>query len=93
MKLYTFLSLSILLSLNACGQSIERSHLGRQYAEAMLKEILSSNTSHNVVNEKDMIIKDSITAIAVAEPILFGIYSKDNISRQKPYEVYLIDSY
>jgi len=34
-----------------------------------------------------------LTAISVAEPILFSIYGKDNITKQRPYEIYFIDNY
>jgi hypothetical protein len=32
-------------------------------------------------------------AIAVTEPLLFSIYGKENIIRQRPYEVYLINGF
>ncbi|HNI44451.1 MAG TPA: YbbC/YhhH family protein, partial [Chitinophagales bacterium] len=44
-------------------------------------------------DNKTAIIKDSLTAINVAEPILFSIYGKDNITKQRPYEVYFKDNY
>ncbi len=48
-------------------------------------------------NEKqilaDTLIKDSETAINVSEAILFKIYGKNNITRQKPYKTYLVDGY
>ncbi|MFL9845040.1 NTF2 fold immunity protein [Flavobacterium rhizosphaerae] len=40
-----------------------------------------------------MILPDSITAINIAEPILFRLYGRDNILKQKPYENYLINNY
>lgn len=92
-KAYRRIAFLIFILLTACTLSCERSHSGREYAEAELKEALSGNKIDNVVDGKSFIIKDSITAIAVAEPILFDIYGKDNITRQKPYEVYLIDNY
>jgi NTF2 fold immunity protein len=41
----------------------------------------------------DTLITDNETAIAVAEPILFKIYGKDNIISERPYEIYLLDGY
>ena len=38
----------------------------------------------------DTVIKDRETAINVAEAILFKIYGKENIIRQRPYEVSMI---
>lgn len=36
------------------------------------------------------LLADKNIAVAVAEPMLFNIYGKDNIMRQRPYEVYLV---
>ncbi|MEZ5014954.1 MAG: NTF2 fold immunity protein [Chitinophagales bacterium] len=47
----------------------------------------------NVADGKTMIITDSVTAVQIAEPVLFSIYGKDNITLQQPYEIYLIDHY
>lgn len=92
MKISQLIVFLLFFVLTACAQS-GRSNLGRQHAEAELKAALSADKIPNVVNGESLIIKDSITAIAVAEPILFDIYGKDNITRQKPYEVYLIETY
>jgi hypothetical protein len=87
---FTFL----MLTLTACGQQQNaRTILGKSHAENELKSALSDRTRHNVVDNKTVIIKDSVTAISVAEPILFSIYGKDNIIRQRPYEIYLIDNH
>ena len=66
---------------------------GKSYAEQELKSALAGNSQHNVINSKTILIKDSVTAISIAEPILFSIYGKDNITKQQPYENYLIDNY
>lgn len=85
---------SFSLYLYSCSQSKNgRNILGRQYAESELKSAVSDKTNHNAVDGKTPIIKDSLTAIAIAEPILFRIYGKDNITKQRPYETYLIDNY
>ena len=87
--------LSILLlaiSINACSQK-NRTELGKSYAERELKLALSKESQHNVIDNKIVIIKDSLTAIKVIEPILFSIYRKENIESQKPYECYLIENY
>jgi hypothetical protein len=39
------------------------------------------------------LITDKETAIAMAEPLLFKIYGKEEIESERPYEVYLIDGY
>ena len=89
-SIFTFL----MLTLAACGQQQNtRTILGKSYAENELKSALVDKTQRNVVDNKIVIIKDSGTAISVAEPILFNIYGKENIIRQRPYETYLINNY
>jgi NTF2 fold immunity protein len=81
-------------ALTACGQTAcDRTILGKSYAEQQLKSALTDKSKHNVIDNKTVIVKDSVTAISVAEPILFGIYGKDNITRQRPYEIYFIDNH
>ena len=88
--LWTFLALTI----NACGQTKNNhNRLGKIYAEQELKSALNNKAQHNVIDNVNLIIKDSLTAINIVEPILFSIYGKDNIVRQRPYEIFLIDSY
>jgi hypothetical protein len=74
-------------------QPNDRTILRKTYAEKELKSALSNKAQHNVINNKTAIIKDSVTAISVAEPLLFCIYGKDNIIRQRPYETYFVDNY
>lgn len=92
-KTIYFLTL-LTFTLSACRQTkSDRTILGKPYAEQELKLALTDKSQHNVINTKTAIIKDSLTAINVAEPILFSIYGKDNITKQRPYEIYFIDSY
>ncbi len=79
-------------SINLYSQDI-RLGIGKEVAEKSLKSALSKEYQHNVVDNKNLIIKDSLTAINVAEPILFNIYGKEKIEYEKPYEVYMIDNY
>ena len=84
----------LIFTLTACGQTKgDRTILGKSYAEKELKSALTDKSQHNVVDNSTVIIKDSLTAINVAEPILFGIYGKDKIIKQRPYEIYFIDNY
>lgn len=86
----TFLTLTLI----ACGQTKnDRAILGKAYAEQELKFALSDKSQHNFIVGKEIIIKDSLTAISIAESIIFSIYGKDNIIKQRPYEIYLIDKY
>ena len=92
-KAIYFLTL-LTFTLTACGQTkSDRTILGKSYTEQELKSALTDKSQHNVIDNKTTIIKDSLTAINVAEPILFSIYGKDNITKQRPYEIYFIDSY
>lgn len=64
--------------------------LGKHYAENELESALTDSTQHNLIKTETVIVKDSTTAVAIAEPILFGMYGKENIINQKPYEIYHI---
>lgn len=87
---FTFL----VLTSTACSQQQDaRTILGKSYAENELKSALSDKARHNVIDNKTVIIKDSVTAISIAEPLLFSMYGKDNIAQQRPYETYFIDNY
>ncbi|PIF29640.1 NTF2 fold immunity protein of polymorphic toxin system component [Flavobacterium sp. 9] len=88
---YFFLSL-LLVTLGSCAQN-KRLVLGEENAKQELKEALTKKVQHNVIDYKKLIIKDSLTAIKIAEPILFDIYGKENIEQQKPYENYLLENY
>ncbi|MBW1654336.1 NTF2 fold immunity protein [Flavobacterium quisquiliarum] len=88
---YFFLTL-LLVTLSSCAQN-KRLILGMEYAKEELKIALSKKTQHNVINNKEIIIKDSITATKIAEPILYDIYGKENIEKQRPYEIYLLENY
>jgi hypothetical protein len=85
--------------ISSCGQAKdetlkdERLRLGLEVAEEELKTALTDSTQHNLVNTRRMLIPDSITVVQVAEPILFKIYGKANITNEQPYETYLINHY
>jgi hypothetical protein len=92
-KTFCFLTL-LTFTLAACGQTkSSRTIMGKTYAQQELKSALTDKGQHNVIDNKTVIIKDSLTAIIIAEPILFSIYGKDNIIKQRPYEIYFIDNY
>ncbi|MBS1575359.1 MAG: hypothetical protein JST09_08670 [Bacteroidetes bacterium] len=96
MKFVKYLSALLILTicLTACGQNkTDRLILGKKYAEEELKSALSDTAMHNVINSKTVVVKDSLTATTIAESVLFGIYGKTNITKQKPYEIYHIDNY
>lgn len=84
-----------IFTLISCSEAKDsRTILGKSVAERQLKSVLKENSEpQNNIDNKTVIIKDSQTAINIAEPILFSIYGKENIIEQKPYEIYLIDNF
>lgn len=68
-----------------------RTKLGVEYAKRELADALKNTSQKQILVEK--VIKDEQTAISVAEAMLFSIYGKENIVRQRPYESQLIDDY
>ena len=87
--------LSALYLLMGIGSSIAfsqdfsgRTVIGKQHATEEIKKALANK---NAKSFYDTLIKDKEMAIAIAEPILFRIYGKDNIIKQRPYESYMID--
>ena len=92
-KAITIITLFFLTFVSCDKVHRKRIELGEVHAKNELKIALSDTTIHNVINLKAQIIKDKETAISVTEPILFHTYKKENIIKQRPYEVYLIDDY
>lgn len=87
----TFIGL-LFISLTSCGQTkSNRTQFGIEYAKSELKEALSNKREKQIL--VDTVITDKETAIIVAETILFKIYGKDNITKQRPYEINQIDNY
>jgi NTF2 fold immunity protein len=84
--------LTILFAQIACGQTHKnRTSLELNFAKQELaKAVQDTNSRHILV---DTIIKDSETAIQVSEAILFKIYGKKNILKQKPYEINILSGY
>lgn len=63
------------------------------HAENELNIALSKQSQHNIINNGENIVKDSATAINIAEIVLFNIFGKENIEKQKPYEIDFIRNY
>lgn len=84
----------VTLVLGACEESSsKRTVLSRLNAQQQLKLALSKSEQHKFIDSRIVIIKDSLTAISIAEPILFSLYGKEKISSQRPYNVYRIEKY
>ena len=67
--------------------------MGKSFAEKELTYSLKNRIGQNIVDNENIIIKDSVTAINMMEPILFKFYGKSNIENEKPFETYLIENY
>lgn len=82
------------LASTACEQTNnDQTKIEKSALKGELESALTDTTIHNVIDEKTVIIKDRWTAISAAEPILFSIYGKDNIIKQRPYKIDFIDNY
>ncbi len=82
-----FLVTAVFLS---CNKENRRKLHDRDFAVNELKQALSDSTEFRA---GEMLIKDSLTAIQIAEPMLFEIYGKEKIISERPYSAKLIDSY
>ena len=70
---------------------LKRIILGKEFAKRELSDALVNTAKKHVLVDK--VIKNKSTAISVAEAMVFSIYGKEQIIRQRPYESYLIDGY
>lgn len=102
-KLIILLLLYFLIGCNQSSKSKDNTSTVTKTAELNDHEILGEENARTQLQEAlkgegqpftwDTLIKNPSTAIALAEPILFDAFGKDNILDEKPYEVYLIDGY
>ena len=90
MKVRMIFIVLILITQTACGQT-NNPNPGFEYAKSQLKEALTNKTERQIL--ADTLISDKETAIAISEAILFKIYGKENIIKQKPYEINKIDEH
>jgi hypothetical protein len=60
-----------------------------------MNEVLADSTPRpwNRGENELILIKTKEDAISVAEPILFGIYGREKILRERPYGVHKFDNY
>ena len=89
-----FILISVLfISFYCNSQNNKDTFMGKTQVEKELNFALSNQKQYDVLNNGENLLKDSTTAIKVAETILFGIYGKEKIEDEKPYETYLIKNY
>jgi hypothetical protein len=88
----TFIFLLCLTSILTFCKS-HRFILDEKRARAIVESAFTDSTEHNVINRKEVLLKNKKQAIKFAEKILFDIYGRKEIISQRPYEVYNIDGY
>lgn len=66
--------------------------MSKEQAKSIVGETLKDSTIHNVIGKESILTKEK-KVIEFAEIILFDIYGKKNIERQKPYNIFQIDKY
>ncbi len=72
------------------GGNTSRSTLGEAYARQQVQRVATAAPSAPFHKP---LFPTKTVAIAVEEPLLFSIYGKEQISRQRPYEAYLINGF
>lgn len=91
MKTSHLLLLWLLVTSPVAAQSFTgRTVLGEQHAR---KQVLSIVKEAPVETLAKPLLPTKEVAVAVAEPILFNIYGKQHIIRERPYEAYRINGY
>ena len=91
--IFLFILTLIFSNISLAQDSDNRTYLGRENAEYQLREVIANNKLHNIINSTDKIIKTKEILIKIVEPILFDIYGKNNIEKQKPYEINDFENY
>ena len=72
--------------------TIDKMFIGPDRAMVNLNKLLKDTASPYLVKNR-ILIKDKKSLISVAEPILFDIYGKQTILKERPYEIYLFGDY
>ncbi|WP_204378335.1 hypothetical protein [Hymenobacter lapidarius] len=75
-----------LFALPSCGQKSSHSKLGEAHARQQVQRVISAVPQTPFYKS---LLPTKAVATAMMEPLLFSIYGKGNIIRQRPYEVYL----
>ena len=84
----------IILSFSIFGQTnIIKAKNDSIYAKEELQKAIANPKQDNYLILNHIIVKDSLAAVAIAEPILFGIYGKTEILSEKPYKIFHINNY
>ena len=87
------LFLVVLVSILSCNKEIETPSFEKiKLSEKETLREINDSTLHNAIG-KDEIITNEKTAISIAEPLLFSVYGKENIIKQRPYKIGKVQNY
>ena len=87
------LFLVVLVSILSCNKEIETPSFEKiKLSEKETLREINDSTLHNAIG-KDEIITNEKTAISIAEPLLFSVYGKENIVKQRPYKIGKVQNY
>lgn len=101
----THFFLSIVLTSFSCSEKKDTNKILDQKPESSNIEVFIENHDSEYAKEElenakisnefspTKVIPDPKTAVEISESILFPIYSKENIIKQRPYNVNFIDGY
>ncbi|WP_426475797.1 NTF2 fold immunity protein [Chryseobacterium balustinum] len=78
-------------SLVSCSDKLTKEYNEANEIEYAKTELKSAIIKNEIL--PDRVIPDSQTAVNVAENILFKTYGKENIIKQRPYDVNFTDGY
>ena len=88
-----FVLFLILISILSCNKEIKTPSFEKiKLSEKEVLKEINDSTLHNAIG-KDEIITDDKIAISIVEPLLFSVYGKENIVKQRPYKIGKVQNY
>lgn len=93
MKQMIFIFLLLIPVWSMAQEFKESTVTSQQQARLELVKALQDSTAHNVIRADFVLFKNKEMVISYAELILFDMYGKENIERQKPYSIDYVDDH
>lgn len=84
--------LTIIVIVPSCHNSDKWTKLDMKQSLDYYHYLIDSN-KYNPINQKPKLIHSEELAIKIAEIYLFDIYGKNEIIKQKPYQICLVNNY
>lgn len=88
MKHSFLISIAVLYFFLADAQNKNSPVLSEEWALTALERSLKDSAALNMIDNKSVLLKDSLTVLKLAEAILFSVYGEAQIVKQKPYKIY-----